>query len=80
MSNELEKSSELDLQAILKKAEQQTDFPDVPLDEFTPPTYEEWKEEKRKQDNFTFKRQFLFVVYFNSVLSLALFLLLLRFP
>ena len=35
---------ELDLQAILKKAEQQTDFPDVPLDEFTPPTYEEWKE------------------------------------
>lgn len=35
---------ELDLQAILKKAEAQTDFPDVPLDEFTPPTYEEWKE------------------------------------
>lgn len=34
---------ELDLQAILKQAEQQTDFPDVPLDEFTPPTYEEWK-------------------------------------
>ena len=32
---------ELDLQAILKQAEQQTDFPDVPLDEFTPPTYEE---------------------------------------
>ena len=44
MSNEMEKSGELDLQAILKKAEQQTDFPDVPLDEFTPPTYEEWKE------------------------------------
>ena len=42
MSNET--SGELDLQAILKKAEQQTDFPDVPLDEFTPPTYEEWKE------------------------------------
>ena len=41
MSNE---TGELDLQAILKKAEQQTDFPDVPLDEFTPPTYEEWKE------------------------------------
>ncbi len=37
-------TGELDLQAILKKAEQQTDFPDVPLDEFTPPTYEEWKE------------------------------------
>lgn len=35
---------ELDLQEILKKAEAQTDFPDVPLDEFTPPTYEEWKE------------------------------------
>ena len=35
---------ELDLQAILKKAEQVTDFPDVPLDEFTPPTYDEWKE------------------------------------
>lgn len=34
----------LDLQALLKKAEAQTDFPDVPLDEFTPPTYEEWKE------------------------------------
>ena len=41
MSNE---TGELDLQAILKKAEQQTDFPDVPLDEFTPPTYEERKE------------------------------------
>ncbi|MDD6383457.1 methylmalonyl-CoA mutase family protein [Mitsuokella jalaludinii] len=36
--------AELDLQAILKKAEAQTDFPDVPFDEFTPPTYEEWKE------------------------------------
>ena len=35
---------ELDLQAILKKAEAQTDCPDVPLDEFTPPTYDEWKE------------------------------------
>lgn len=34
---------ELDLQAILKKAEQETTFPDVPLDEFTPPTYDEWK-------------------------------------
>lgn len=46
MSNETggQKTGELDLQAILKKAEQQTDFPDVPLDEFTPPTYEEWKE------------------------------------
>ncbi|MBR6012171.1 MAG: acyl-CoA mutase large subunit family protein [Selenomonadaceae bacterium] len=43
MSDET-KSAELDLQAIIKKAESQTDFPDVPLDEFTPPTYEEWKE------------------------------------
>lgn len=38
------KSAELDLQAIIKKAESQTNFPDVPLDEFTPPTYEEWKQ------------------------------------
>lgn len=30
-------ASELDLQKILKKAEQQADFPDVPLDEFIPP-------------------------------------------
>ena len=37
-------TEELDLQAILKKAEQVTDFPDVPLDEFEPPTYDEWKE------------------------------------
>ena len=44
MSNGTGNQGELDLQAILKKAEQQTDFPDVPLDEFTPPTYEEWKE------------------------------------
>ena len=43
MSKE-QQSGELDLQEILKKAESQTDFPDVPLDEFTPPTYEEWKE------------------------------------
>jgi methylmalonyl-CoA mutase len=34
---------ELDLQAILKQAESKTDFPEVPLDEFTPPTDEEWK-------------------------------------
>lgn len=37
-------SSNLDLQAILNKADQQTDFPKVPLDEFVPPTYAEWKE------------------------------------
>ena len=39
MSNETKGQEEnLDLQAILKKAEQQTSFPDVPLDEFDPPT------------------------------------------
>ena len=38
------KTAELDLQAIIKKAESQTNFPEVPLDEFTPPTYEEWKQ------------------------------------
>lgn len=41
---ESNRDGELDLQAILKKAEAQTDFPDVPLDEFPVPTYEEWKE------------------------------------
>lgn len=35
---------EMELQAILKKAEQQTVFPDVPLDEFVPPSYEQWKD------------------------------------
>lgn len=34
----------VDLKALLKKADAQTDFPDVPLDEFTPPAYDEWKE------------------------------------
>ncbi|WP_196599662.1 methylmalonyl-CoA mutase family protein [Pectinatus frisingensis] len=46
--NEEEKNqsedSNLDLQAILKKSDQQTQFPTVPLDEFVPPTYEEWKQ------------------------------------
>ncbi len=37
-------SAELDLQAIIKKAEAQTNFPDVPLDEFEIPTYDEWRE------------------------------------
>ena len=37
-------NAELDLQALIKKAEAQENFPDVPLDEFTPPTYDEWKE------------------------------------
>ncbi len=36
-------TAELDLQALIRRAEAQEDFPDVPLDEFTPPTYEEWK-------------------------------------
>jgi methylmalonyl-CoA mutase len=35
---------ELDLMAMLQKAEAQTDFPEVPFDEFTPPTFDEWKE------------------------------------
>ena len=41
--SEEQKSAELDLQAIIKKAEAQTNFPDVPLDEFEIPTYEDWK-------------------------------------
>ncbi len=36
-------NAELDLQALIKKAEAQENFPEVPLDEFTPPTYEQWK-------------------------------------
>ena len=36
--------AELDLQELIKKAESQTDFPEVDLSEFTPPTYEEWKQ------------------------------------
>ena len=31
-------NAELDLQALIKKAEAQENFPEVPLDEFTPPT------------------------------------------
>jgi len=37
-------NAELDLQALIKKAEAQENFPEVPLDEFTAPTYDEWKE------------------------------------
>jgi len=37
-------NAELDLQALIKKAEAQENFPEVPLDEFTPPSYEEWKQ------------------------------------
>ena len=44
MSDAKKDSAELDLQAIIKAAESQTNFPEVALDEFTPPTYEEWKE------------------------------------
>lgn len=42
--SEEKNSAELDLQAIIKKAEAQTNFPDVSLDEFEIPTYEQWKE------------------------------------
>ena len=42
--SDAKKTAELDLQAIIKKAESQTDFPQVSLDEFTPPTYDEWKQ------------------------------------
>ncbi len=46
MSNPTEKnaSAELDLQALIQRAEANENFPEVPLDEFTPPTYEQWKE------------------------------------
>ncbi|MBR1580947.1 MAG: acyl-CoA mutase large subunit family protein [Selenomonadaceae bacterium] len=44
MSDVKNDSAELDLQAIIKAAESQTNFPDVDLSEFTPPTYEEWKQ------------------------------------
>ena len=36
-------NAELDLQALIKKAEAQENFPEVSLDEFTPPSYEEWR-------------------------------------
>ncbi|MBR4903307.1 MAG: acyl-CoA mutase large subunit family protein [Selenomonadaceae bacterium] len=44
MSNEKNSSGELDLQDLIRKAEAQTDFPEVPLDEFAIPTYDEWKD------------------------------------
>lgn len=37
-------NAELDLQALIKKAEAQENFPEVPLDEFEIPTYDEWKQ------------------------------------
>ncbi|MDD6597764.1 hypothetical protein [Anaerovibrio sp.] len=40
----MSEEKDLDLQAILKRAEQESVFPDVPLDEFAPPGYDEWKE------------------------------------
>ena len=43
MPEEKERSSDEELQKILKKSADVEDFPDVPLDEFTPPTDEEWK-------------------------------------
>lgn len=44
MSNDKNASAELDLQALIRRAEAQENFPEVSLDEFTPPTYEEWKQ------------------------------------
>ena len=43
MPEEKERSSDEELQQLLKKSAEVEDFPDVPLDEFTPPTDEEWK-------------------------------------
>ena len=33
-----------ELEELLHKSEQKTDFPDVTFDEFTPPTHDEWVE------------------------------------
>lgn len=44
MSNQKEASAELNLQELIKRAEAQENFPDVPLDEFDVPNYEQWKE------------------------------------
>ena len=43
MPEEKERSSDEELQKLLKKSADVENFPDVPLDEFTPPTDEEWK-------------------------------------
>ena len=43
MPEERERSSDEELQKLLKKSADVENFPDVPLDEFTPPTDEEWK-------------------------------------
>ena len=44
MPEEKERSSDEELQKLLKKSADVEDFPEVSLDEFTPPTDEEWKE------------------------------------
>ena len=44
MPEEKERSSDEELQELLKKSADVENFPDVTLDEFTPPTDEEWKE------------------------------------
>ena len=44
MPEEKERSSDEELQKLLKKSAEVEDFPEVSLDEFTPPTDEEWKE------------------------------------
>ena len=43
MPEEKERSSDEELQKLLKKSADVEDFPEVSLDEFTPPTDEEWK-------------------------------------
>ena len=43
MPEEKERSSDEELQKLLKKSADVENFLDVPLDEFTPPTDEEWK-------------------------------------
>ena len=43
MPEEKERSSDEELQQLLKKSAAVEDFPEVTLDEFTPPTDEEWK-------------------------------------
>jgi len=40
--SEEKKDGELDLMELLQQTETGESFPDVPLDEFVPPTYEEW--------------------------------------
>ncbi len=37
-------NAELDLQSLIKQSEAQENFPEVSLDEFTPPSFDAWKE------------------------------------